>query len=221
MTRMVLTNAIYFKGLWAEAFAKKDTRDAPFHTPAGNVSVPTMHRFASMRYGQADKVRFVELPYKDSELAMLVVLPAEGESLAELVQGLTSAELAKWSASLRERKVQLALPKLEFSWGRSVKPELMALGIRKAFGLQAEFGGMVASGNQDLKIDDVFHKTFVLVDEVGTEAAAATGVVMVLKSAANLPVEMKVDRPFLFFIRNTKTGDVLFAGRVENPKEAG
>jgi serpin B len=222
LTRLVLTNAIYFKGTWLEKFDKARTQNEPFQAPTGTVSVPTMHRASQMSYGERDDVRLVDLPYEDSDLAMLIALPTESTTLTAVVQGLTPEKLEAWTGSLQNREVRLALPKLEFSWGRSVKKELIELGIQAAFKDKvADFGAMVASGQSELLIDDVFHKGFVLVDEVGTEAAAATGVVMRTKSLPPRPVELKVDRPFLFFIRNTKTGDVLFAGRVVNPKEKG
>jgi serpin B len=222
LTRMVLANAIYFKGVWVEAFSKSSTRAAPFETPAGSRSVPTMHRTARMSYAETDQVQLVELPYKDSDLALLVALPKQQTNLASVVRDLHGDRLAAWATALHPREVSLALPKFEFTWGRSVKQELMALGIREAFlETKANFSGMLASGKSDLLIDDVFHKGFVLVDEVGTEAAAATTVVMRTKSAPLRPLQMNVDRPFLFFVRNGKTGELLFAGRVTNPLEKG
>ena len=111
------------------------------------------------------------------------------------------------------------LPKLSYAWGRSIKPELEALGMKTAFSEAADFSAVAPQKKEPLYVSDVFHKTFVLVDETGTEAAAATGVVMTTKAISmEKSVELKVDHPFLFFVRNTKTGDVLFAGRVANPK---
>jgi len=219
MTRLVLTNAVYFKGNWTEAFVKTATKDDEFKAAAGPLKTPTMHRTSTMGYAETEKARLVELPYKDSQLAMMVVLPTRADGIDALAAEVTAADVEGWAKAEQHKKVNLSLPKFTFSWGRSVKPELQALGIRTAFTDTADFTKMAAKGKEPLQISDVFHKAFVLVDETGTEAAAATGVVMVTKAAMpDQTVEMKVDRPFLFFIRNTKTGDVLFAGRVMNPK---
>lgn len=216
LTRLVLTNAIYFKGNWATAFEKGKTKDEPFHAAAGDVTVPMMHRSGEMGYASNDEVQLVELDYKDSELAMLVALPQPSAKLADIEGELTGGKVEAWAKSLGRVKVDLSMPRFTFSWGRSVKPELAALGMKTAFGPTADFTG-VSMNPRDLYVSDVFHKAFVLVDETGTEAAAATGVVMATRAAMRNPV-VRLDRPFVFFIRSKKSGDVLFQGRVANPK---
>jgi serpin B len=218
-TRLVLTNAIYFKGSWATAFTKSATRDEAFQADSGSLNVPTMHRNDPMSYGESGDVRLVELPYKDSDLTLLVALPKAG-TLVSVEKDLTGGQVDAWAKSLSRAKVDLSLPKFTFSWGRSVKSELQGLGIRTAFTSHADFTAMAPNAGEPLMVGDVFHKGFVLVDETGTEAAAATAVTMIKGHAVTVEktVVLKVDHPFLFFVRNGKTGEVLFTGRVANPK---
>ena len=219
LTRLVLTNAVYFKGNWSEAFDKANTKDEPFQAPSGAVRVPTMRRTGQIGYAEVGKVRLVSLPYVESELAMLIALPGDAATMESVTTSLDAPALAEWTKAMDLKKVALSLPKFSFSWGRSVKRELQALGIRTAFTDAADFGKIAPKEKAPLSVSDVFHKSFVQVDETGTEAAAASGAVMVTRAAVSEQIlEVKVDRPFLFFIRNTKTGDVLFAGRVVNPK---
>ena len=171
-----------------------------------------------MAYGETARAQAVELPYKESDLALLVVLPKAGEAVSNLESSLNGDAFDALARSLSPRAVNLALPKFTFAWGRSVKPELSALGISTAFGDQADFRGLSPSSKEPLYVSDVFHKAFVLVDESGTEAAAATGVIVATRAlVVTHPIELRVDRPFLLFVRNTKTGAVLFAGRVAKP----
>src|SRR5262249_47290509 len=156
-------------------------------------------------------VTLVQLPYKESDLALLVALPRTAGRLEGLESEMSGGTIDAWAKSLSITKVILSLPKFTFSWGRSIRPELEQLGIKTAFSNQADFSGLSAKAGKNLFLSDVFHKAFVLVDEVGTEAAAATGAVVATKALQRQTV-MNVDHPFLFFIRNTKTGDVLFSG---------
>jgi serpin B len=217
LTRLVLTNAVYFKGSWAKAFDKKLTKDEPFQTDAGSVTVPMMHADGDMAYAESADAKLATIPYKDSSLEMVVVLPKRAERLAEIEARLTGGQLDALLDTARETKVSLSMPRFTFSWGRSVKQELLGMGIQQAFSDKADFSAMAGAKADGLAISDVFHKAFILVDETGTEAAAATGVVMAPR-AMRRTVEMKLDRPFLFFVRNAKTKDILFAGRLANPQ---
>ncbi len=218
-TRLVLTNAVYFKGTWTDGFSKSATFDAPFHAASGDVRVPTMHRTGAMSVGENDSATLVELPYKDSGLSMLVVLPKNG-GLHALESTLTANELGRWVSGMQKEEIGLAMPKFTFSWGRSVKADLEQMGIHRLFTGAAELTKMAAPGVRDerLYVSDVVHKSFVLVDETGTEAAAATGVTVAKSSAIAFHRQVNLDVPFLFFVRDRATGNVLFAGRLANPK---
>jgi serpin B len=217
LTRAVLTNAIYFKGSWTEAFDKKLTKDEPFQAEAGSVTVPMMHRASQIGYAETADAKVALLPYKDSSLEMVVVLPKEANQLGALEAGITGGQLDAWTKESHVVKVSLSMPRFTYAWGRSVKPELTSMGIKTAFTDSADFSALAKEPG--LAVTDVFHQAFVLVDETGTEAAAATAGVMAPRALMR-SVEMKLDRPFLFFVRNAKTGDVLFAGRLGNPSVA-
>ena len=220
LTRVVVSDAIYFKGTWATQFAKADTKNEPFHAAAGTKNVATMHRTGGMSYAENDEVQLVSLPYKDSDLTLLVALPKNAGDLDAMLGEVSGGEVAAWTKSLGAAHVALSLPKFTYSWGRSIKPELASLGVKTAFDADAaDFSGIAKpkTPDQKLYLSDVFHKAFVLVDEAGTEAAAATAGVINLPNAVMRTVVMNVDHPFLFFVENGKTGDVLFAGRVSDP----
>ena len=228
-TRLVLTNAVYFLGKWKSEFEARATSDDPFHlTKNARAAVPTMHDTGRHRYGEADGVQLLELPYRGDELAMLVVLPRERTGLAAVEAGLDDATLAAWDGALAPREVAVSLPKFTINPPRplALKEVLTALGITLAFDRQrADFSAMadLPSPGERLFVSDAFHKAFVRVDEEGTEAAAATGVTMSVTSAAvpsEPPVEFRADHPFLFFLREPRSGLVLFAGRVEDPRPA-
>lgn len=212
--RLVLTNAIYFKGKWAAPFEKNSTYDGPFTLPdGGSESVPMMHQTGSFKYAEGEGYQAIELPYRDSDAAMLIVLPRAGR-FDEIEAAFSSERIAGIASQLAPRSVRLTMPKFTYESEFYLADVLIQMGMPAAFG-DADFSGM--TGKRDLFISEVVHKAFVAVDEEGTEAAAATAVVM--KVTAMLEgIEMKVDRPFLFLIRDTRTGTILFAGRVFNPK---
>jgi serpin B len=217
-TRLVLTNAIYFKGFWADQFKKDATREEPFHTGAGaSVKAPLMHRTG--RYGYLDGGDFqaLELPYRAKHLSMVVLLPKKVDGLAALERKLTAANLAAWLGKLHQQEVQVALPRFQMTREFSLKDTLQALGMRRAFiAGGADFSGMSGTNGRRLFISAVVHKAFVDVNEEGTEAAAATGVAVALTSAPIFQT-FRADHPFVFLIRDNRSGSVLFLGRLTNP----
>jgi serpin B len=215
LTRLVLTNAIYFNAAWAEPFEEDMTRDGPFHLLDGDqVSVPLMHGTSSFGYARGQGYQAVELPYDGHQLSMVILLPDAGEFEA-FEATLDAPALETVLDGLAYESVALAMPRFEFSAKFRLEEALAALGMVDAFTGAADFSGM--TGNRDLFLSAVVHQAFVSVDEAGTEAAAATAVVASLTAAPAEPLEVTVDRPFLFLIRDLETGAVLFLGRVLDP----
>jgi serpin B len=215
-TWLVLTNAIYFNAAWAYQFDKNYTRDGTFHTLNGDpVTVPMMADEAYYSYAKGKNYQAVELPYNGYQLSMVILLPDSGQ-FGAFENALTYDRLSQVIGSFKRQRVALTMPKFVFLTDFSLKQTLQAMGMPQAFMAQADFSGM--TGHPNLKIDDVIHKAFVSVDEAGTEAAAATAVlqgVMAIQPEAAL--ELKIDRPFIFLIRDIPTGTILFVGRVLNP----
>jgi serpin B len=222
-TRLVLTNAVYFLGTWEHQFDEAQTRDAAFHLARGrDAQVPTMHQTESFGFSQQDGVKLLEMPYRGDELAMTFLLPDARDGLPAFEQSLTVERLAQLIASLEERRVEVALPRFTIDPATSLelKPVLQELGMRLAFERTADFTGMADPPSPDdrLYISKVFHKAFVKVDEVGTEAAAATAVVMARAGGMpQAPPSFTADHPFLFLIRDLRSGTILFMGRVADP----
>jgi len=213
-TRLVLTNAIYLKAPWLIPFRDGATTDLPFHRLDGSsVDVPLMQLGAKLQYTEGDGYQAFELPYINSELAMLVVVPDEG-SFSDVEASLGPQTLAGIARRLSEAQVNLRFPKFEFRTQLSLSQTLGELGMPLAFTGAADFSGI--TGSRGLFISAVIHEAFIAVDEQGTEAAAATAVAFDA-SAAALFVELDVDRPFLFAIRDLQTGVVLFLGRIVDP----
>lgn len=219
MTRLVLTNAIYFKGNWARQFKEDRTKEAPFTLSDGQkVDVAMMNQTAKFGYMETDTLQGLELPYVDNELSMIVLLPRELDGLDELETSLTLENLSEWQSKLGKREVVVSIPKFKLTCQFSLASVLKAMGIRDAFSSRANFSGM--NGKRDLSISAVIHKAYVDVNEEGTEAAAATAVTMRLTSigpGARPPV-FRADHPFLFLIRDNQSDCILFIGRVMNPK---
>ena len=218
MTRLVLTNAVYFKGDWTEPFDVKVTKDAPFHVTARQeVQVPLMFRESDYRYAASEGLKMIELTYGQGDLSMLVLLPDEIGGLAALEAKFTSDNLNRWLMGLRKQEVEVYLPRFKLTSQFDLREILNSMGMTMALAMtQADFSGM--DGERDLFISAVIHKAFVDVNEEGTEAAAATGNVM--KSIARKqPAVFRADHPFLFLIRDNQSGSILFLGRVVNPRE--
>jgi serpin B len=216
LTRLVLVNAIYFKGNWASPFDPGLTGEAPFWVaPGQQVAAPLMSMTSEFRYGVADGLQVLELPYAGGELSMVVLLPEEIDGLAGLEERLTAENLARWTEGLWSRQVQVWLPRFEITFPFSLNEVLQSMGMIDAFAEDADFSGM--DGTRLLYISAVLHKAFVAVNEEGTEAAAASAVVMTLRSAPAPPAVFRADHPFVFVIREKSTGSLLFLGRVVNP----
>jgi serpin B len=213
MTRLVLTNAIYFNAAWENPFDEDATSNADFYLlDGGKVSVPMMHQTKSLGYTAGDGYLAVELPYDGHELSMVVIMP---DDLASFEASLSGEQAAGIVDSLRYQQVSLAMPKFEYDYRLGLKDALNKLGMGIAFTQDADFSGM--DGKKDLYIQDALHKAFISVDEAGTEAAAATAVIVGLTAAPAQPVAVTLDHPFIYFIRDIETGSVLFVGRVVNP----
>jgi len=215
LTRLVLTNAVYFKGQWAAKFDPARTQDADFHvSPTETVTVPMMSRKGTVGYLESETLQGVELPYADDELSMVILLPRAQNGLAEFEASLSSEQLDQLLTEIHTRDLIVMLPRFTMTQQFRLKDKLTNMGMPTAFSKAADLSGM--TGDRDLFISAVLHKAFVDVNEEGTEAAAATAVVVALK-AVSMPLEFRADHPFLFLIRHRPTGAILFMGRVVLP----
>jgi serpin B len=221
-TRLVLVNAVYFKGLWTEPFDKKLTQNAPFYCVGGktvNAPLMTFSTPQHLPFYKEDGLKVIELDYQGDDISMLIVLPDTADGLAAVEARLDEAALSSWIAAMKRRSVQVHLPRFTLTWGaHNIVPHLRSLGMVDAFNAEkADFSAI--DGTRNLLISGVFHKAFVDVYEEGTEAAAATGVVVGVTSMPPPPEIFRADRPFLFFIREKATGAILFMGRLTEPEE--
>jgi serpin B len=220
-TRLVVSDAIYFKARWSSPFSTGATKDEPFKMAAGRTAtVPTMHDTAQHTFAHAGTTKLLSMRYTGSQLSMLVALPDDPAALAKLEESVSADTFDGWLKALTLQRVAITMPKFAFKWGAALEAPLQELGIRIAFSGKADFTGIAepASGEK-LQISRAVQKTWVSVDENGTEAAAASGVGMSVTSAVMGPIaEFKADHPFLFFVYDTKHGRILFAGRMSDPK---
>ena len=216
MTRMVLVNAIYFKADWLDQFDPNDTKDQPFHLLDGSqVTSKMMTNTISVPYASGDGLQAVELPYAGETAAMDIIVPDEGH-FKDVEAGLDAQKFDSIINALQSTQLQVGLPKFSYRSSFSLSSSLSAMGMPAAFdGNQADFSGM--TGNRDLYISEVLHQAFVAVDEKGTEAAAATAVIMRATAAMEPPKQLTVDRPFIYVIRDLQSGQILFVGRVLDP----
>jgi serpin B len=214
--RFVLTNAIYFLADWHNQFEKKDTFQGAFYLLSGSsVNVSLMKQINDFSYYDGDGYQAIELPYKGNEADMLIIVP-DLDNFANVEQNFSIEILNTIDDNLAEKSVELTMPKWKFKSNYQMKETLIALGMTDAFST-ADFSGI--DGTLNLVISDVFHKAFIAVDEEGTEAAAATAVVLKETSIEDSDVTLKIDRPFIFMIRDTNTKSIIFKGRILEPTQ--
>ena len=216
LTRLVLTNAVYFNAAWQYHFEKSATSNGDFFLLNGeNISVPMIKQMESFGYLKSDGYQVVELPYDGRELSMLIILPDQGQ-FDTFEASLSGQTLKDIVGKIENKEVDLSMPKFTYQSSFGLKQALSSLGITDAFTPNsADFSGI--DGKKDLYIQDVVHQAYVAVNEDGTEAAAATGVVVGITSMPSEIITLDVNRPFIFVIRDIGTRTVLFAGRVVNP----
>jgi serpin B len=215
LTRLVITNAIYFKGDWEDEFDEEETTESDFHINSDEtVQVEMMQkRDGEYRYYEDELVQVLEMPYKGEEVLMTVILPREND-LSAIENSITLEKIKTFGTKAYKQEVDVYLPKFEFDTDYQLNNYLQSLGMTRSFGGDADFSGM--NGDRSLFIGKVVHSAYIKVDEKGTEAAAATGVVMELTSMPEEKKQFKADHPFIFIIQE-KTGNILFMGRVVNP----
>lgn len=224
LTRLLVTNAVYFKNRWAEEFPRHATHDGLFtRLDAKQVRVPLMVQQGDFLYSEDELVQVLELPYSRHALGMVVILPRKADGLPAVERRLDARQVGKWLAGLTRCDVAITLPRFEIEDGFSLARSLKAMGMSDAFvSKEADFSGIATV--EDLFILDVLHEAFVEVDEEGTEAAAATAIAGAVSSAPPSkraePKIFKADHPFLFLIRHNATGEVLFLGRLMEPAAA-
>jgi len=221
-TRLVITNAVYFRGRWEHPFDRAGTSDEDFVSRPGTTrAVPFMHLTRSWRYTENDRVQVLELPYQGDRLRMLVILPRTVAGREDVERGLNVERVSQWVGALQERSVEVHLPRFRVESDYALEHDLSAMGMPDAFDpRRADFSGM--DDRHDLFVGAVLLRTFVDVEDTGTTAAAATAGVMevsaLIRPSAPPPVVFRADHPFLFLIRDADTGVVLFLGRCEQPK---
>jgi len=220
-TRLVLTNAIYFKGDWETQFDKTQTKSEDFHlSPAQAATAPLMHREGRFSYFDGGTFQILEIPYKSKELSMIVFLPKDASGLSALEQSLTGSNLQQWLGKLASvPKVIVTMPKFKMTQQFELGSTLSAMGMPQAFSGSADFSGM--TGHRDFAISEVIHKAYVDVNEEGTEAAAATAVTMralAIRAPEGPPPVFRADHPFVFMIRDNRSASILFMGRMADPR---
>jgi len=217
-TRLTLASAIYFKGTWADPFDKDATQSHPFHlSTSQSLNTPTMQRTGDYGYAETDDCQVLKMDYSGRALSMIVLLPRKVDGLPSIEKKLTSGKLSALADLLIQKKVIVSLPKFKLTQSLELADTLASIGMPDAFNADADFSGM--TGAKDFVISNVIHKAYVDVNEQGTEAAAATAVVMVAGMAfqPEAPEVFRADHPFLFLIRDESSGAILFMGRMAAP----
>jgi serine protease inhibitor len=217
LTRLVITNAIYFKGAWLHPFDKGRTQTAPFHVSAQKtVDVHLMQQDGDFNYFEGEGFKAVELPYQGGDLSMILCLPEAPNDLASLATKLSGEDGFAWVERLAPVEVDVLVPRMRIMSHFSLSGALTVLGMTNAFADTADFSGI--SRQQDLRLAEVVHQAFIDVSEEGTEAAAATAAIAALKEIAERPRIFRADRPFIFLVRDRASGVMLFLGSVSNPQ---
>jgi len=221
-TRLVLTNAIYFKGAWDKQFDKGNTRSEDFWLSAvRTVKAPLMHMKEGFKYFDGGSFQALDIPYRKKNLSMIVLLPKKVYGLSAFEQSLTPANMQQWLGRLRPApKIVVTMPKFKMETELSLKDTLISMGMKEAFDVKtADFSGLASHETMqrdgNLSIGAVIHKAYVDVNEEGTEAASATAVSQLPGSSTS--IIFNADHPFMFLIRDNRSGSILFIGRVTNP----
>ncbi|MGC8970739.1 MAG: serpin family protein [bacterium] len=216
LTRLVLTNAIYFKGKWESQFDPKNTKDMPFYiSEKVKVDIPMMYQKSEFNYKEDKDVQVLEMPYTGKDLSMVIILPKPDVPLSKVERSLTTKKLKNWLSTLSKREIEVYIPRFKMEKRFVLNDPLQKMGMVDAFDMiKADFSGMTPK--PDLHISSVIHQAFIEVNEEGTEAAAATAVIMATK-AVIMPTIFRADRPFIFFIRDLRSGSILFMGRLVEP----
>lgn len=219
-TALVLTNAIYFKGIWVLQFDPQDTKDEDFRTASGEiVKVPMMRltgEDVEFKYAETDKVQILEMPYEGEEISMLIILPKE-DNLENIEEILTPEKLSEWKNMLKEQRVDVYIPRFKIETKYFLKTILSEMGMPTAFSLNADLSGIGISENGNISINNVIHQAYVEVNEEGTEAAAATAIIIIVTSYHPPPPVFRADHPFIFIIQQKDNGNILFLGRFNKP----
>lgn len=220
LTTLVLTNAIYFKGDWAMQFNPQLTEEAAFFLVNGDkISVQLMYQEQISNYGRIKDLQIIEIPYQNDDLSMIIILPDQPDRIEGLINEITVENLVRWLPVLKPKLVDVFLPKFSLESDLNLSDTLIEMGMSDAFDSEkADFSGM--DGIKWLYISSIFHKAYIGVNEEGSEAAAATAVIL---KARGFPIEappvFRADHPFIFLIREKETGSILFMGKVLNPND--
>lgn len=214
-TVMLLINAIYFKGKWASEFDRTKTENLPFYLTSGSVNVPMMKQKSDFSVFEGNGFVMAEFPYGQGNFVMDVILPDQSSSLSGTMNLISDANFNGWISQMRKRETDVTFPKFKYGFKKKLKDVLSNMGMGIAFTDAADFSNI--SEQYDLLINEVTHQSFIETDEEGTEAAAATVVEIGLTSVGPSSFEFRMDRPFIFIIRETTTNSILFMGRVADP----
>jgi Serine protease inhibitor len=210
---MLLINAVYFNGKWRYKFDKTDTKEEPFYvTPSDPKTVPMMHQIHNFKAIRNNSFTIVDIPYGQGNYTMVVVLPDKNMTNSDVANSLTLSLWQEWMGLLADNSVVLSIPRFKYNYKRLLNKDLIDLGMSIAFTTQADFSNI---SDQSLLITKILHQSFIDTNEEGTEATAAT--IVEMGTGAAEPVDMKIDHPFLYFIRESSTGTIIFMGEVNDP----